>query len=126
MSDSRQFIIPEGMVPTNISMPAENLCHYITDDELRRLGEMRKDLVIEVCLASGGIFAGSIVPAFVAFGHWQTNKLSGADLIALLLFVGSLTAFVLTGFQWFARQRNHTDLVAEIRARPKVAVRHVA
>lgn len=107
-------------------MPPENLCHYITDDELRRLGEMRKDLVIEVCLASGGVLAGSLVPAIVAFGHWNANALAGSDMAALILFVGSLTAFVLTGFQWIVRQKNHTDLVTEIRARPKVAVRHVS
>ena len=86
---------------------------------------MRKDLVTEVCLASGGIVAGGVVPAFVALGHYRDSTLTGPDLVALLVVAGSLTVFVLTGFQWFVRQKSHTDLVDEIRARPKVAVRHV-
>jgi hypothetical protein len=119
------FSIPESASPTNVTVSGENLCHYITDDQLCRLGEMRKDLVMEICLASGGILAGSLVPALTGWQHWMsTTGASAGDLIAMMMLAASVAAFFITGYQWYVRHQSHVDLVEEIRNRPKVPVRH--
>lgn len=112
-------------MPTNISLPPENLCHYITDDQLRRLGEMRKDLVMEICLASSGIFFGSLIPAFDGFRRFNdtVRPATLTDLASMLVCVAAFVAAAITGYQWYVRQKNHVDLVTEIRNRPKVSVR---
>ena len=121
-----QFAISESVTPTNVTLSGENLCHYITDDQLRRLGEMRKDLVMEVCLAAGGVLGGSIIPAFNGWKDWSANKATGSDLLSLLMFAAALAAFVITAYQWRMRSKLHTDMVDDIRNRPKVPVQHVA
>jgi hypothetical protein len=126
MTGDRHFTISEGISATNVTLSNENLCHYITDDQLQRLGEMRKDLVMEICLAAGGVFAGSLVPAFAGFRHWNSNTASGGDLLSIVMLVGSLAAFLITGWQWYVRHKIHTDLVEDIRNRPRVSVQHIA
>lgn len=126
MTDGGRFEISESTSPTNVTISAENLCHYITDDQLRRLGEMRKDLVMEICLAAGGVLAGSLVPAYSGWQRWQSGTATGADLLTLLLFAAALAAFAITAYQWRARNQVHTNLVAEIRNRDKVPVQHVS
>lgn len=100
------------------------MCHYIADNELERLGEMRKDLVMEICLASAGIFAGSLVPAIDGFSRFgsTTNPTTLTDLISMLLAFAALVVAVVTGFQWHVRSKSHVSLVTEIRGRPKVPV----
>lgn len=120
------FAISESASPTNVTLSDENLCHYITDDQLRRLGEMRKDLVMEVCLAAGGILAGSIIPAWTGWSHWSEDKATGADLVSLLMFAAAVAAFCVTAYQWWVRHKLHDDMIKDIRNRPKVQVQHVA
>lgn len=111
--------------PTNVTLPEENLCHYIRHDELRRLGEMRKDLVMEACLAAFGVFFGALVPALTGLNRFLNAPvdLSGSDLLSMILCFGALGVGAVTAFQWYVRHRGHTDLVTEIQNRPKVPVR---
>lgn len=113
--------------PTNVTLPEENLCHYITDDQLGRLGEMRKDFVMEICLAAGGIFFGSLVPALAGWDRFSENpgSVTGSDLLSIVLCVSAFVVCVITGYQWYVRHRGHVDLVTEIKNRPKVPVRLV-
>lgn len=127
MSGGPHFSLDEGLMPTHVTLPSDTLCHYITDDQLRRLGEMRKDLVMEICLASAGVFFGSIIPALSGlsrFGDAQTSA-SWIDLLSMLLCFGAIVAAIITGYQWKVRQKGHVDLVTEIQNRPKVPVRLV-
>jgi hypothetical protein len=114
-------------MPTHVSLPPESLCHYITDDELRRLGEMRKDLVMEICLAATGIFFGSLIPAWAGLTRFNSQPMAvtGIDLLSIMLCFAALIAAVITGYQWYVRQKGHVDLEDEIRSRPKVQVRLV-
>lgn len=110
---------------TSVTLPSAQLCHYIRDDELDRLGEMRSDLVMEICLASAGLLAGSIVPAvdgFMRFGAAK-NPATGTDLLSMMICFAALVVTVITGFQWHARSKVHTGMVGAIRERPKVPVR---
>jgi hypothetical protein len=127
MNGGPQFFLGEGLMPTHVTVPSESRCHYITDDELRRLGEMRKDLVMEICLAATGLFFGSGVPAFEGFRRFNATPqtATGTDLLSMMMCVAALVVAIVTGFQWHVRQKSHVDLVDEIRSRPKVAVRLV-
>lgn len=111
--------------PTSVTLPASQLCHYIRDDELDRLGDMRSDLVMEICLASTGIFFGSIVPAFDGFRRFgaKINPTTGTDLLSMMLCFAAAIVAILTGLQWYARSKLHKGMVDEIRERPKVPVR---
>lgn len=110
---------------TSVTVPAEQLCHYIRDDELDRLGEMRRDLVMEICLASGGLFVGSVVPAFDGFRRFgaEVNPSTGTDLLSMLICFAALVVTIISGLQWHARSKLHKGLVQEIRERPKVKVK---
>jgi hypothetical protein len=119
---------PTMLVPaqaTTVTLPAGQLCHYIRDDELDRLGEMRSDLVMEICLASAGLFFGSIVPAFDGFRRFgaSTNPTTGTDLLSMMLCFAAGVVALITGLQWRSRSKLHKGMVAEIRDRPKVPVR---
>ena len=121
-------VAPAMLLPTqltSVTLPAEQLCHYIRDDELDRLGEMKSDLVSETCLASVDIFFGSLIPAIDGFSRFgdQQHPANGTDLIAMLMCAAFGLLAVVTGWQWWRRSRRHKGLVAEIRERPKVPVR---
>ena len=110
---------------TSVTLPSEQLCHYIRDDELDRLGEMRSDLVMEICLTSAGLLAGSIVPAvdgFIRFGATE-NPATNTDLLSMMICFAAFVVTVITGFQWRARSKVHTGMVGAIRERPKVPVK---
>lgn len=111
--------------PTNVTLPDENLCHYITDDQLRRLGEMRKDMVMEICLASTGVFFGALMPALAGLQKFNATPTTAnwIDLLSMLLCASAAVATGITGYQWYVRSRGHVDLVTEIQNRPKVPVR---
>ena len=116
--------IPSGMNLTQVTLPEGSLCHYIADNELERLGEMRKDFVMEVCLASAGIFAGSLIPAidgFLRFSN-KTNPATQTDLVSMMLAFAAFVVTIITALQWRVRSKSHVDLVTEIRGRPKVPV----
>ena len=48
---------------TSCTVPPDSLCHYITDAELEGLSEMRKEPVMEICIAACGVFFGAVIPA---------------------------------------------------------------
>ena len=110
---------------TSVTLPASQLCHYIRDDELDKLGEMRSDLVAEICLASTGIFFGSIVPAVDGFRRFgaTTNPATGTDLLSMMLCFAAFIVAIITGLQWRVRSQVHKSMVDEIRDRPKVPVK---
>lgn len=110
---------------TSVTLPASQLCHYIRDEELDRLGDMRSDLVMEICLASTGIFFGSVVPAFDGFRRFGAiaNPTTGTDLLSMMLCFAAGSVAIITGLQWRARSKLHKGMVDEIRDRPKVPVR---
>lgn len=119
--------LPQGMSPTEVTLPESNLCHYIADGELERLGEMRKDRVMEICLASAGIFAGSLIPAIDGFRRFgaETNPATVTDLASMLIAFASLAVAGITGYQWRVRSGLHQDMVTQIRSRQKVPVSSV-
>lgn len=127
MTDAGHFTISDGASLTNVTLSKEVVCHYITDDQLLRLGEMRKDMVMEICLAATGIFCGSLVPAVDGFRHFgdAAHPATWTDLVSMMLFISALVAAAITGIQWRIRARGHVDLVTEIQNRPRVPVRLV-
>lgn len=117
-----------GLQTTLVTLPDQALCHYIRDDELDRLGEMRKDIVVEICLAAVGVFFGSIVPAFDGFKRFgaREHPATSTDLVSMLLFTASLAIFVVTAILWYLRANAHKEMVAEIKDRPKVPLRLIS
>lgn len=118
--------MPLSAQRTEVTLSETSLCHYITDDELVRIGEMRQDLGTEICLAASGIFFGSIIPAFDGIRRFnaEVNPSTPTDLLSMLLCAAALAISLVTGIQWFLRSRIHKDLVGEIRQRPKVSLVH--
>lgn len=107
-----------------LTMPNNQLCHYIRDDELERLSEMRRDLIMEICLTSIGIFIGSLTAGIDGFRRFNVavEQLTATDLISMLILFAAGVVALITGLQWRVRARRHGSMVDEIRARPKVAV----
>lgn len=102
------------------------LRHYISDEELNMLGTMNKDLVAEICLASIGVVAGSLVPAidgFQRFGALE-NPTTYTDLLSMLLCFSSVAVAAVTGLIWRKRSKVRASLVDEIRNRPKRWITH--
>jgi len=119
-----QMVLPQGMVLTELSVPNMQLYHYITDTDLERLGDMRKEPVMEICLASIGVFMGSILPTIEQISRFNasTNAMGLVGLATCLISFGSLAISVVTAFLWYRRSGNHKNLLDSIRARPRVRV----
>lgn len=128
MNDPSQFLLSGDGLQTNITLPQDQLCHYITDDQLEKLGEMRRDLTIEICLASAGIFFGSVVPAFDGFYRFNDapRPATPTDLVSMMICFSAFIVALLTGWQWRKLAGYHSKLVEDIRNRPRVPVKIVA
>ena len=107
--------------------PSE-LMHYISDEQLARLGQMRHEPVMEIFLLSAGAFLGSVVPAFQEAGKFGAveNAMNQWGLFTCLLCAMCLSVAVVTGLLWRGRLRSHVNMVEEIRGRPKRLVTDLA
>lgn len=121
------FIAPGGSLALNVTLPEEQLCHYITDDELVRLGEMNDDPLMNICLLTAGAFAGAVVPAAQSLRTFFVEPLEfgGVDLLSVLVAVVTLSIALLTGYLSNRKKRVHKSLVEKIRERPRVPVQVV-
>ncbi|WP_288485811.1 hypothetical protein [uncultured Novosphingobium sp.] len=118
--------MPSGSYITEVTLPPESLCHYITDDELDRLSEMRKEPVMEIFLSSIGAFLGGLVPAVQEIAKFQADSrnLTGVGLFTMFVAVSALSAAVISGFLWHQRGKSHKSMSGAIRDRPRVRVHH--
>lgn len=109
---------------TNVTVPAEELCHYIKDYELEIISEAKKGLSAEICLTSTGIFFGSIIPAFEGGAKYFSNQhvANWIYLLSMLLCFASFVAAIITGLQWHTQSGNKVSIVDQIRKRPKIPV----
>lgn len=123
IADDSAVLLP--VRSTSVTLPDGQLFHYIRDDELDRIGEMRKDLVIEICIASVGVFAGSFTPAFDGFKRFGAaqHPATSTDLVSMMLCFTALVVAIMTGLQWHQRSKSHKGMVSEIRGRPTVPVK---
>lgn len=117
--------VPASMRHSEITIPGVELHHFITDDQLTELSSMRAEPVMEVCLASIGIFLGSIVPTFEQLARFNDvdDPMGMLGLFTALLTFGSLVAAIITGMLWYSRHKRYLGLAAIIRSRPKVPVK---
>ena len=117
--------LPYGAHATQVTLPAEPLCHYITDDELERLGEMRKEPVMEIFLWSLGAFMGALIPALQVLSQFRDDptKLGGWGLLTLLVAAMTLAVAIVSGALWHQRSKTHKGMVQTVRSRPRVPVR---
>jgi hypothetical protein len=114
-----------GAVPSvECTMPASELRHYITDEELGRLGEMKRDHLSEMFFAFLGLTLGGIVPTIDAVARFnaQTNPMGRVDLGVCFITVMAFALTALAGFLWYQRSKGRKDLMEEIRGRPKMKV----
>lgn len=121
------FIAPDGALGQNVTLPPDQLCHYITDDELERLGEMRKEPVMEICLCSIGAFLGALIPALQILSEFRTTpeKVDVWGLLTMFIAVMTLAVAAVTGWLWHQRSKTHKSMVTTIRERARVPVRLV-
>lgn len=110
-----------------MTLPPEQRCHYIRDDELISLGQMDQDPVKDICLAAIGVFFGALVPGFDAFRRFgdTAHPMTKTDLLSFVLAVSSFRVLGITGYLWHQRAKHRTSMVQDIQQRPKVAVRLV-
>lgn len=125
MAIERPFLVPEMAQTTNVTLPAELLCHYITDEELERLGEMRKEPVMEIFLCAIGAFLGALVPAMQQLGEFNADptQVDGWGLLTMLIAAMMLAVSIVSGALWHQRSKAHRSMVDNIRDRPRIPVR---
>jgi hypothetical protein len=132
-TDPEQIETPEpgppnvftGAVPTvECTVPATELRHYITDEELGRLGEMKRDHLSEMFFAFLGLALGGIVPTIDAIARFNahSNPMGRVDLGVCFITVMAIALTALAGFLWNQRSKGRQDLLQEIRGRPKMRV----
>lgn len=119
------LVIPESMRSSEITVPGVELHHYITDDQLTELSNMRAEPVMEICLASIGVFFGSVIPAVEQVSRFNSasQSMGIVGLLTICLTACSFAIAIVTGWLWHKRHERHKDLAATIRSRPKVKVR---
>jgi hypothetical protein len=123
MTQAENFVVAAAMV-TEVTVPSEELRHYITDDELDKVGEMKGDFVRELFWASLGACAGSVTAGITAFKQVgdAAHPLGWAELSAILILALSLGSMLLAGA--LSRQREHgrKALLNRIKGRERVRV----
>lgn len=114
--------LPQQFV--QMTLQSEQVCHYIRDDELENLGKMRHDPVMEIFLLAAGAAVGAIVPAFQELARFNAsqNPMGITGLMTVIVLVAALAIATVTGLLWWQRTAAKSDLVTEIRGRPKVRV----
>jgi len=117
--------MPFGAQLTEVTLSPQALCHYITDDELEKLGEMRKEPVMEIFLCTIGAFLGALVPALQVLSQFRADptKVDGWGLVTLMIGVATLAVSVVSGLLWHQRSKTHKSMVATIRERPRAPVK---
>lgn len=118
--------MPAGSQVTEVTLPPGALCHYITDDELDRLSEMRKEPVMEIFLCTIGAFLGALVPAFQVLSQFRADptKVDMWGLLTLMIGVAMFAIAAVSGFLWYQRGKAHVSMTDAIRNRPRVQVQH--
>jgi len=117
------ILIDPALQPINATLPDALTFHYISDEELDRLGAMPKDPAKDIFMFAIGVFFGALCPAFDALsallaGHFPTLAMGAGAALALL----SLGVMVPSGLLWRHRARLEDDMRSRIRARHKVRV----
>jgi len=117
--------MPSGAQTTEVTLSPQALCHYITDDELEKLGEMRKEPVMEIFLCTVGAFLGALVPALQVLSQFRADptKVDMWGLLTLMIAVGTLAVAITSGLLWHQRSKTHRSMVVSIRERPRTPVR---
>jgi hypothetical protein len=118
------LVLPPEMREAEVTVPGVQLFHYITDDQLTTLGDMRKEPVMEICLMASGAFLGAIVPAIEQLGRFNdaVNPMGITGLCTVIVAVIALAVAAVTGALWRQRLAGHQGLVETIQSRKKVAV----
>lgn len=109
---------------TQVTVPKHELRHYITDGELDMIGEMRRDHMEQVFWAAVGVLGGASIPAIDALSHFNApeNPMGWLGFLQCLLAAMAFVAAVLSGYLVWHRSKTKSDLVTEIRARPRMKV----
>ena len=114
--------VPLAAQTTQVTLSPTELCHYITDDELKGLSEMQTDPVKDISLASVGGFFGALVPAFDGLRrfHDATHPMTITDFLSVIVAVATFAVAVVTGLLWYRKSGAKDGAVKAIRERPKV------
>ena len=118
--------LPHRAQVTEVTVSPTSLCHYITDDELARIGDVSDNLPMQVCIGAAGSLAGSIVSTWTAIGHVgdPKNLFNGTDMASVCVTLISLGLVAFSGVEWHRLAKRRRPLVGDIRARPKMRLVH--
>lgn len=121
---SGSLVLPADMRAAEVTIPGVQLWHYITDDQLTTLGELRKEPAMEIFLASFGAFLGAIAPAVEQLGRFndRVNPMGYTGLFTVLVAVVALAIAIVTGLLWHKRGKHQVNLLNTIKSRKKVPV----
>ncbi len=102
----------------------EILAHWISDEELEKLSELRSDHVVEFFWGFLGIALGSAVPAYLLMSKIGSSDdpIGKSDLFTICTFIVFTFLTGIMGFWWRKRHKSSEDLKNRIRNRPKVPV----
>jgi len=116
------FRLPSDLSPTSVTLPKEQLCHYITDGQLERLGTVSQTSLSQVSTVSVGVFCGSLIPAAEALLKFDEG-LTPTGLLAIIMASIALAITILFMFLGKSQKNTRTNLVQEIRDRPRIPMK---
>lgn len=113
------FRLPAGAQQTTMTVAPEQAGHYISDDQLTRICEMREEPVGGIFLGAAGALAGVASAAYqsASIALYRPEKIAGNDLINMAIAILALSIAAVTGFLWQGRRRRMPDIAREIRDR---------
>lgn len=123
-SGNQPQMVVSAELGVECTLPVSDLRHYITDEELDRIGEMKADHIGQLFWASVGALVGSVIPATDAISRFQdrTNPMDVTGLATAILAFMSLAIMAVSGWLLYERSKGRTDLLTIIRSRPRAKV----
>lgn len=109
---------------TRMTAPESELKHYITDDELDKIANMKGGHAKEIFWSSLGLFLGALIPACESLIRFNApnNPMGALGLLECGIALVGLAIACTSGYFWWDRAKGKKDIVQEIRDRPKLQV----
>lgn len=129
---SAKSLQPEQLPPIVGRMPAvectvarSELHHYISDHELRALGEADHGWLVALFWMALGAFLSALPAASEAVSRLSASppSLGSEGAVAIIVSVASLAVVFVAGCAGRGRGGNKAATLAEIQARPKIQIR---
>lgn len=114
------IILDPSHQKTTVTVEAERVYHYISDEELELLVHTEESIFTKVVWAAIGVFFGALQGAVAAVS--KMGRLGWEDIVPVCLLIASIAAFAVSLLGERLRSRRVRRAQERIRARHKVPV----